>query len=295
MRVLVIGADGRIGRAFAVALRERGDAVIPTSRRPGAEAIALDLADPGCAETALPDADVAFICAAMGGFANCRLHPEDSLRVNVTGPAALASRLTGRGIPVVLLSSSAVFDGATPEAPSDHPIAPTSVYGRHKAMAEAAVLALGPLASVLRLGKVLAADMPLLAGWVDALAEGRGVTAFTDLHCAPMTTGDAVTALLAVAARPDGGIFQYSAAADLSYFELAGSIAATLGAPAALVRPGSARAAGIPPEEAPRYTSMESGRVLTRTGGLRPDPATVIREICLQRLAARAPADQAAG
>ena len=279
-RVLIIGVDSTIGRATAEALVRRGDDVIGTTRRPDATGpgtrIPLDLAAPDVAAMNLPAADTAVICAAMARYADCREQPERARAVNVTAPVALARRLAERGTHIVLLSTSAVFDCRSPWVPADRPTAPTSAYGAFKAEAEAAILALGPMASVLRLTKVIVPDMPLFAGWIAALRRGARVQAFGDLTFSPISARDVVDAIVAVASDKGAGIYQISGAEDISYADAARHFCRRLGQSAALVEPVRATDNGIPESEVAYHTTLDTARLTALTGWTPPRPAAVL-------------------
>jgi dTDP-4-dehydrorhamnose reductase len=279
MKALVVGADSAIGRGLMSALVRRGDSVIGTSRRSDATArgfLALDLAERNAPAALLPKADVVFFCAAMTGFRACRENPDLARAVNATAPVALARRLVGAGSRVVLLSTSAVFDWSTPLVPPGRKTCATSVYGRTKAEAEAGFLSFGRSASVIRFAKVLEPGAKLFLDWIDALRGGRHARAFSDLRMAPVSLDDALAALLAVADDPEGGIYQYSGAVDISYLDAARHLARRLGRDTSLVVEGFAREAGIPPEEITYFSSLDSGRVADLLGRAVPDPFKVI-------------------
>ena len=179
-KALIIGVDSTIGYALAKLLRARGDQVIGSTRRnpsaPEKSCIFVDLAKSESATWNLPDADFAVICAAMSRQADCREKLDVARQVNVTTPVMLAERLVARGTRVIFLSSSAVFDGELPFAPADRATAPKSAYGMLKSEAEAAMLDIGRKVSILRMTKVIAPDMPLLARWIKSLARGGGIS-----------------------------------------------------------------------------------------------------------------------
>src|SRR5476649_290074 len=178
MKAIVLGIDSGIGGALGDALTRRGDCVVGTTRRRERESetvFYLDLDDPKSTDAGWPKADVAFFCAALTRFADCRIQPERARRVNVSTPLAIAARLVEHGTRIVFLSTSAVFDCRAPRMKADRPRAPSSAYGRLKAEAEAALLALGPLTSVLRLTKVLTPDMRLFADWIKSLTHGESI------------------------------------------------------------------------------------------------------------------------
>jgi dTDP-4-dehydrorhamnose reductase len=289
MRALVVGVDGGIGAALTQALRQRGDEVLGTTRRPAPHVpgvLSLDLARAHMDSVALPDVDIAFFCAAMTGLAECRKDPDLARRVNATGPARLAQRLVARGTRVLLLSTNAVYDWQTPCVPASQLPCPLTVYGQLKAEAETEFAALGEAAVILRLSKVLTPELKLFCGWIDALADGGEVTAFTDLHLAPIALADAVSALLALADRPVSGLFQISGAKDISYVAAARHLARRLGVPQTRVGEGSAAAAGFPAEEITTFSSLDSSRFSELTGWVPPDPYAVLDRVFGPALAA---------
>jgi dTDP-4-dehydrorhamnose reductase len=279
MKAIVVGADGGIGRALINTLRQRGDIVWGTSRRSDAttnDLLPLDLADRAASAISLPVADVAFFCAAITSFAECRRDPVLARAVNVANPSALARRLAAAGMHVVLLSTSAVFDWRVPLVPASRPTCAVSVYGKLKAEAEAEFLDIGRAASVVRFAKVLTPDLKLFTGWIEALDHEQPVRAFTDLRMAPIALSDAVTALLAVAEDARGGIYQLSSATDISYLDAARHLAGGLGRSPDLVAEGHASEVGIPQEEITNFSSLDSSRLAKLTGRAAPDPFAAI-------------------
>lgn len=282
MRAIVIGADGVVGTAIARMLSQRGDVVCGTTRRRSnvsASRPYLDLAVENIDDVALPPVDVAFFCAAVVTFAECRLNPDLARRVNVQNTVALARRLVSAGTRVVTLSSSAVFDWSMPKVPADHPPCPVSKYGEIAAEAEAAILALGSGASVLRLTKLFTPELKTFVNWINKLSHAEEVTAFSDIHISPMTVDDALVGVQAILDDPSGGIYQVSGDADVSYYDVALELAERLDADPGLVIEGSAVAAGIPREEVPLYASLDASRVSKLTGWRSPTTEAVIDRI----------------
>ena len=288
---LIVGIDSLIGAALADALIARGTVVIGTTRRarsgmPGSR-MALDLAAPDAGKAELPSVDVAVVCAAMAQFADCRERPELARRVNVSAPAALAARLVRNGARVVLLSTSAVFDCRSPRVPAEQRTSPKTAYGALKAEAEAAILALGPRACVLRLTKVMAPAMPLFVDWIGALRRNEPIEAFDDLTFSPIAMHDVLTALLAVLADGADGIYQVSGAQDISYAEAARHLARRIGARPDLVRAVRAVDRGIPESEVTRYTSLDAVRLCGLTRWTPPAAADVLDTVFRQLMAAK--------
>jgi dTDP-4-dehydrorhamnose reductase len=279
--ILVVGGDGMIGSAIATAARAQGLRVLTTSRRPGItgdDGRLLDLADPGgWGWLAGVRARTAVLSAAVARLDACHLDPAGSARVNVTGAVELGHRLVAAGTHVIHLSSNQVFSGDTPAPAEDAPVSPPNVYGQQKAAAERGLLALAPPdgtpgATILRLTKVIYPGMPLIRGWLDALARGQEVRPARDMALAAVTVELVARTVLGLARlgreTPDraGGIFHLSAADEVSYAEAAAFVARHAGADPGLVRAVDAVAAGYLREQPPRHTLMAGDRLRLMTG-----------------------------
>ena len=116
--VLIVGADGMIGRTLADRFAAAGRNVVRTTLLPTAGAVTLDLAREAAAWTP-PPAAVAFLCGAITSQEQCRSRRAESRAVNVEGTVALAERLVRQGTHVVFPSTNLVLDGlgAPPIAP----------------------------------------------------------------------------------------------------------------------------------------------------------------------------------
>lgn len=130
MRVLVLGANGQVGRALTAALP---DAVGLTREQ-------CDIADPS--EVDWPAFDVVVNAAAYTKVdeAETTQGRVDAWRSNASGPAALAAHARAHGTTLVHLSTEYVFDGTTTgPIPEDAPVAPLGAYGASKAAGDMAV------------------------------------------------------------------------------------------------------------------------------------------------------------
>lgn len=281
---LVVGGDGMLGSRLAAHLRSRGLAVHASTRRSaqvGPETPLLDLAAQTWPALASVRYRTAFLCAAQARLAQCRQDPAGTARVNVEGAAALASFLAQRGTRVIFLSTNQVFDGSRAPRLPEEPVCPASEYGRQKAAAEAAILAL-PGGAVLRLTKVIHPGLALFDGWAADLRAGRPIMPFSDLGLAPVTADLVVRCLEGMASLPDfSGIWQLSAPWDITYADAGFHIAARQGADPGLVRPVEGQATramgGDPPA---RWTALDTRR-LRSVLGVEPPEALDAIESCL--------------
>jgi dTDP-4-dehydrorhamnose reductase len=279
LHILIIGADGTVGRALKQYLAAAGHDVIVTTRhrdRVNDATIFLDMAAP---HSSFPPVDIAVICAAMTRFSDCRNLSQLARQVNVTAPVALSRDLASRGTRVILLSTSAVFDCLSPHVKGSHRRAPRSIYGRLKAEAEEGVLALGDNATVLRLTKVLSCNSGILNRWISELRCGRIVQAFEDHRFCPITLDDALEAIAALIERGNSGVYQVSGAADISFEEAARYLAGRIGVPPQRVIAVKAAENRVPLEEITPFTSLDTSRLTALTGYVPLPPRAVIDRI----------------
>ncbi len=135
-RILVLGADGQLGRALRA---EYADA----AHVEFASRADLDLASPGLASARRWRDYGAIVNAAAYtkvDLAETIDGRRDAWAANVTGVAALARIAADNGLTLVHVSSDYVFDG-TSDRPyrEDDPVCPLGVYGQTKAAGDAIV------------------------------------------------------------------------------------------------------------------------------------------------------------
>jgi dTDP-4-dehydrorhamnose reductase len=145
--LLITGATGTLGRAFARICEVRGLSYRLLSRRE------MDIADAASIERAMTEYEPWAILNTAGYVRvdDAESERERCLRENATGPKTLAAACARFGVKLVTFSSDLVFDGRgeTPYLESSR-TAPLNVYGQSKADAEREVLSAHPTALVIR-------------------------------------------------------------------------------------------------------------------------------------------------
>jgi len=283
--LLIVGADGTIGRSLVAAFEAAGKTVWQTTRHRnqlGDQRIFLDLSQ-DVAHWQLPPVPIrtAIFCAATTSLERCQLDPESSRQVNVVGTITLAKRLVEAEVFVVFLSTNLVFDGKTPFAKPTDTVNPQTEYGRQKAEAESKLLAWGEQVAVVRFSKVLSPEMSLFQGWIRDLKDGKVIHPFSDMVMVPISLAFAVKVLLEVKERRLPGIFQMSAKQNVSYVAAAQHIARKLGVDTELVQPISYREAGL--AFVPLNTSVDSSR-LADLGLRAPNAVDALEELIPTRV-----------
>ena len=255
---LVVGEDGTIGRELKCHLQRNGVRVFGTTRRPertGPDCPLLDL-EHVANWTPPRRVAVAYLLAAVTSWQDCR-DPRSTI-ANVDGLRLVAQRLADEGAFVVFVSTNLVFDGSLPHRRTTDSTCPCTEYGRHKAALEETVMAFGDQGAVVRLTKVLTAQLPLLATWEAALGEGRSIEPFSDMMLAPVTLEHAVSVLAAVGHLRQAGITHLSGDCDISYEDLANRLAMRRGYSTQLIVPQTTCESGLPLEHVPAHTTLET-------------------------------------
>lgn len=225
MTILLAGASGLVGSAFARAAARRGHRVIGIVHAYDGdiEGVAtkrtLDFTDPAATTAAVLDVFPQAIvnCAAVSVPEQCDVNPALAQALNVELPATLARLAHHVSARLVHLSSEQVFDGtgARPYTTADA-LAPLNLYGRQKIESERAVHAAAAefavtLRAPLLMGNSLTGRRSnherLFLDW----AAGRTPKLFTDEFRQPCTAENLAEVMVELCERDDvRGIFHWA-------------------------------------------------------------------------------------
>lgn len=272
--VLVIGADGMIGRALAGRLICTGTKVWETTHLPDTlsdRRVFLDMTQNVSGWCPPEQIAATVICAAMTSLERCQSHPEESRRFNVHNTLAVAERLIADGVFLVFLSTSQVYDGSVAFRKEGDTICPQTEYGRQKAEVEKRLLELENLTSVIRFTKIIGPDNYLINGWIQSLQNGQPIHPFSDAVMSPLPLSFAVDVIDRVVRGRLPGILQVSGKRDITYKESARYIAQRMGARQDLVQPSLSRESGLPHAFFPAHTTLDISRLHTELGLNPPD------------------------
>lgn len=205
-----------------------------------------------------------------------------ALRANRDGPGHLARLCAAAGVPLIHISTDYVFDGnkGAPYVETD-PTSPTGIYGSSKLAGEAAVLAAGGQAVILRTSWVYGATgKNFVRTMLGAALKTDTLKVVADQHGCPTNAGDLADAILAIAARIGGGwrtefggVFNAAGTGSASWFELAMASfrqAARHGRPTPKVIP-IATADWPTPARRPADSRLDCGKLKRVFGVVLPD------------------------
>jgi len=256
--LLIVGAGGTLGRAFAIVCAARGIATRALSR---AE---LDIADVA-AVAALVEKERPWAVVNAAGYVDidqAEIEHQRCFRENVTGPLVLAQICAAHGVPFVTFSSDLVFDGLrrAPYVESDRP-SPVNTYGRSKHEAERAVLAACPSALVIRTSAFFGPwDMSNFVHHVlDTVGHRKAFFALEDVTVSPTYVPDLVHASVDLLVDGERGLWHVTNEGSVTWLELAREVASLAGFDPGLVAGQPLAHAGLSAPR-PSFTPMRTER-----------------------------------
>ncbi len=217
--LLIAGASGTLGRAYARLCQQRGLPYHLLSRQE------MDIADPASVEAALARwRPWAVVNAAGFVRVDEAEHDPRHWRENVIGPRVLAAACARAGVRLLGFSSDLVFDGAVarPYLESDTP-RPLNAYGRGKLEAERQMLACAPQALVARTAAFFGPwDVHnFVTRTLDTLRRGGTVHAPDDQWVSPTYVPDLVHATLDLLIDGAQGLWHLANRGEVSWMQLA--------------------------------------------------------------------------
>ena len=276
MKILLLGKTGQVATAFQAAARGREDVeVIALSRAD------LDLENTDAIRAAIlgADCDLVLNAAAFTQVDRAETLAGEAFAVNARAPGEMARACAERDLPLVHLSTDAVFDGLTdrPYVETDAP-SPINVYGRSKLAGEQAVLAHARTVA-LRVSWVFSRHGRNYVSFMLRLAREREVLKVVADRFGTPTDGEALAAfLLATAPRwaaapaedPAFGLFHFANADETSRFDFAKAAIDRDPLTRARLEP-TTQAAFAEPAPRPPRSPLDTGK-LRALFGFTPEP-----------------------
>jgi dTDP-4-dehydrorhamnose reductase len=256
--ILIAGASGTLGRAFARLCAARGLAYRALSRRE------LDITDRGAVERTIAEHD-AWALVNAAGYVRVDDAERDPLAcrgLNALAAEKLARACGKMGVPLVAFSSDLVFNGEKGGAyvESDR-AAPLNVYGRSKVECEARVLSVNSAALIVRTAAFFGPwdDWNFVTRSLASLALGVPVDAADDLVVSPTYVPDLVHATLDLLIDGERGIWHLASRGECSWAELARLAARAADLDETLIRARSHSELGLAARR-PRRVPLSSER-----------------------------------
>jgi dTDP-4-dehydrorhamnose reductase len=249
-KLLITGATGTLGRAFARICEHRGLPYCLTTRDE------LEITDDASIRAAIEHYQPWAIINTAGfvRVADAERERDACLKWNTEGAAKLAAVCAEVGLPLVTFSTDLVFDGQKGDAYVEtDEVRPTNMYGLSKAKAEEQVLKLAGQALVIRTSAFFGPWDKYNFAWhtLDALARGEPVRASATAAVSPTYVPDLCHATLDLLIDGETGIWHLANQGKLSWHQFATAVAERAGYDAGMV---------LPTHEAEANTALASER-----------------------------------
>jgi dTDP-4-dehydrorhamnose reductase len=226
--LLITGATGTLGQAFARLCEIRGIPYHLLSRQE------MDITDSTSVDQMLTELQPWAVINAAGYVRVDDAERESHLchLINTEGATILAKACANRDIAMAKFSSDLVFDGNQAEPYMEsHPVAPLSVYGRSKAIAEQQVLTAHPDALVIRTSAFFSPwdSYNFLTIALRTLAAGQPFVAASDAVVSPTYIPDLVNTTLDLLIDRESGLWHLANAGAIAWADLAKEVATLAG------------------------------------------------------------------
>jgi dTDP-4-dehydrorhamnose reductase len=243
-KLLITGATGTLGQAFARICEERALPFCLTSRDE------LDICDAQSVAAAIAAHEPWAIVNAAGfvRVPDAEREQEACLAANTLGPETLALACRGARIPLVTFSSDLVFDGRLGRAYREgDAVNPTGMYGLSKARAERLVSGIMEDALIVRTSAFFGPWDQYNFAWnvLSAVARGEPVQACPKTEISPTYVPDLCHTTLDLLIDGERGVWHLANQGRLSWFDFACRVAEAAGFDPSLIQAAPAAEAAV--------------------------------------------------
>ena len=209
MKILITGANGRLGHAISTQLSPKHELVL--SSIDGEYGALLDITQFDAVQTFIESTrpDIIIHPAAWTDVDGCARDPEQALLVNGYGTQNVAQAAASIGASLVYISSNEVFNGRSsrPYYEYDRPD-PVNAYGYSKWVGEQCVMAASPRHMIVRVAWLFAhGGRNFVQAILNAADQGKALRIVTDEVANPTYNEDAATAIAALIETGRYGIY----------------------------------------------------------------------------------------
>jgi dTDP-4-dehydrorhamnose reductase len=236
MKVMVTGAAGMLGSDLCPELEKQGVEVIRTDiHLTESVTLKMDVTEPDNISSVMDEHQVEWVfhLAAETDVDFCEQDPDHALRTNALGTENIVLACLERNVPVVYISTAAVFNGRKPEPYTEFDTPdPVSAYGRSKLEGEKAVTTFLNKFFIFRAGWMVGGwkiDKKFVFKIAGLLQERDRITVVNDKFGSPTFTFDFSRNLVKVWKSGRYGLYHLANRGVTSRYEMACHIARYMG------------------------------------------------------------------
>lgn len=290
MRILVTGASGLLGLNLSLHMASLHEMIGVDRNKLSAVPFRLlraDLLEPAACfrliDMVRPEAVIHTAANAL--LDACEADPEGARRLNADLPGELAEICARHSLPLIHISTDAVFDGTKDGVYTEEDTPnPLSVYAQTKLQGEHNVLSVNPQAVVARVnffGWSLSGSRSLVEFFFNHLSAGEPCSGFTDVWFCPMFVGDLAEILLRVVEKGLSGLYHVVGSESRTKYEFGVLVARQFGFDERLIIPTSVENAGLKAKRA-RNLRLSVNKLSTDLGMQIPGLSTGLTKLYAQ-------------
>ena len=277
MRILVTGTSGLLGLNLALE-NVHQHTIIGVDRLPlkieTFQALQADLLEPGVVERLFEQThpDWVIHCAALADLEACEANPALAQQLNVDLSGKLAALAVKDRLPLVYISTDAVFDGQRGNYTEEDTPKPLSIYARTKLAGEHAVAEANPGAIVARVnmfGWSPSGQRSLAELFVYNLQAGKPMKGFTDVYFCPLLVNDLAHILVEMLEKGLKGLYHVFSSECASKYDFGLRIAQHFKLDSSLISASTVADAGLQAVRSPLLI-MDTSKLERALG--RPQP-----------------------
>jgi len=237
--ILLVGAQGFLGRRLVKALEDEGLEHLDASHGAGAD-VQIDLNMPVTALDLPRNISHAVILSSITSVDECLKNPQRTEAFNVTHTCQLITALTAQNIVPVFISSDLVFEGRRGNYSEREQTEPGTAYGKQKRAVEEAIKQTSTQHLIVRLGKLYTLekdDNSPVSGLVKSLRQGEAVKAAIDQFLTPTVAEEVAQGIVQLIHMNAQGAFHLTPTQNgaVTRYEMAVAVADAIGADPALI------------------------------------------------------------
>jgi len=254
--ILIVGATGTLGRAFAHICGMRNIPYVLLSRKD------MDITNNERVELFLEKYEPWAVVNAAGFVKvdDAESTPDLCFRENAYGPVVLTQACLKFGARFITFSSDLVFDGKNKNPyREDSPTSPINVYGASKVYAETHVLAANPASLVVRTSACFGPwdDFNFIAQMNKSLCNSQRFLAANDQTITPTYVPDLVNNCLDLLIDEESGVWHLTNSSAVTWADFAFVASKMAGLDSGLITPIEGKHLGLPAKR-PLYSALQS-------------------------------------
>ncbi len=285
-KILVTGASGLLGLNLSLSLfrayKVTGVIHQDELRSVPYPVIVSDLSQNGEPEKIIDKIrpDMIIHTAAMANMETCEDQPQRAEEVNAILPGTIASVSKKHSIPLLHISTDAVFDGVAGNYKESDTSNPLSIYARTKYQGELNVAKENPKAIIARVnffGWSLRGDRSLAEFFAYKLLAGGPVNGFTDVYFCTLHVTQLIEILMMMLDKNLSGTYHAVSHQAMSKFDFGRAIAKQFRLEEDLVRPISVKDSGLKAVRSPNLT-LDTSKLAEALGHDLPDQGEGLKQ-----------------